>query len=144
MNKSIKKITASIFAVAAMATGMLGISAHAARQNFWFSLNDKGGHEWSYGNPKDDNEQQAYIHTLSGSVNNGYAPALFTLYKSNNNSGTPLPADKISDSVKIDTITGYNNSYKIPYTVYRGTGQVSYIYASAGYYGTSVNGYWYS
>lgn len=66
------------------------------------------------------------------------------LYKSNNNSGTPLPSDKISEQVRIDTITGYNDSIKIPYTVYRGAGQVSYIYANAGYYGTSVNGYWYS
>ncbi len=143
MKKTMKRITASLFAVAAAATCMLGVSANAENHDYYFSLDDRGGHQWSYGNPKDDNEQQAYIHTLRGSVS-GSAPAYFTLYKDNNNDGAPLTTDKISNTKTISSLTGYNSSYQIPYTTWSGAGQYSFIYAYAGYYGTTVSGYWYS
>lgn len=143
MKKTIKKIVTSIMAIAALAVGSVGVTANAANHSFWFSLGDKGGHQWSYGNPKDDNEQIAYIHTTSGSVS-GAAPAYFTLYKGNNNSGSPLSSDKISGTQTISSITGTYNSYHIAYTTWRAANTTSYIYAYAGYSGTSANGYWYS
>lgn len=143
MKKTFKKIAASVMAVATLAVGSVGMTASAANHSFWFSLGDKGGYQWSYGNPKDDNEQIAYIHTTSGSVS-GAAPAYFTLYKGNNNSGSPLSSDKISGTKTISSITGTNSSYQIAYTTWRAANTTSYIYAYAGYSGTSANGYWYS
>lgn len=133
MRKTFKKITAAVMAAATLAVGSVGMTASAANHSFWFSLGDKGGHQWSYGNPKDDNEQIAYIHTTSGSVS-GAAPAYFTLYKGNNNSGSPLSSDKISGTKTISSITGTNSSYQIAYTTWR----------AANTSGTSANGYWYS
>ncbi|MCM1508157.1 MAG: hypothetical protein NC177_13665 [Ruminococcus flavefaciens] len=143
MKNMFKRSLAAVMAVASLAVGMVGVNAFAANHEFWFTLGDKGGHQWSYGNPKDDNEQVAYIHTISGSVSS-IAPAYFTLYKSNNNDGTPLTADKISNTKTISSITGYNSSYQIPYTMWYAAGKSSYIYAYAGYSGTTANGYWYS
>ena len=143
MNKKFKKAIASLIAVSSLATCMIGVAANAANNNFYFSLGDRGAGQWSSGNPKDDDEQTAYIHTLNGSVSS-YAPAYFTLYSYNSGGGTPSSTYQVSNTQLITGASGYNSSYQIPYTVWRGQGQYTYIYAHSGYSGSSANGYWYS
>lgn len=134
MTKTFKKIAASVMAVATLAVGAAGMTASATDQSFWFNILDKGDYSWSSENPKDDAEQKAYIHTLGGSVSST-APLYFTLYKVN---------DKVSNRTPITSITGYNNSYKINYTTWVGSGSPISIYATSGYRGSSANGFWYS
>lgn len=143
MRKTFKKIAAAVMAVTTLAVGAVGMTASAANHSFWFNLGDKGSHQWSYGNPKDDDEQKAYIHTTSGSVSS-VAPLYFTLYTGTNNNGSPLASQKVSNSKTISSLTGEYSSYNIYYTKWVGQNTSVYIYANSGYSGSTANGFWYS
>lgn len=132
----LKKILAVVLATATIATSAMGITANAANETFSFDLDPYGDSDWSYGNEKDDNEQTAYIHPQTGYVNSTHC-IYFTLYKATNTASS----NKISNSKKISSLGG---TYTIPYTTYRGTGSISYIYANTSYYDANVVGYWYS
>lgn len=49
---------------------LMSTTGFAAKLNYSFNVNPSvnGGVAWSYGNPKDDNEQAAYIYTTSHNI----------------------------------------------------------------------------
>jgi hypothetical protein len=113
-------------------------SAFAANKNFSFSVNPSvnGGVAFSAPNPKDDNEQNAYIYTQRHNIYSDgvfwYAVRGSANLNSTNYSGyirvTPDNASRI--------VKGYNT--------YAGKGTSLYLQADTDKYNVYAEGYWYS
>lgn len=132
--KKIKKIISTVILSLAI-TSTLAFNVYAESHPYTFALGS-GGAEFTSGNPKDDNAQNAVIYTNSGNLSSS-AFVWFSLWKEQN---TTPATNKISGDLKCTSYARYTLSY----STYRSSGTTSYLRANAGYYGVNVSGSWWS
>ncbi len=140
MTKSIKKVMASIIAVMAIGAATVSATAFAANKNYSFSVttSQNDGKAFSAANPKDDDEQTAYVYTTSGNIISSdlFYMAVYS-YPSNDNSYKVAPWTRVQSN---------SGRYLIDYYTrcYRDAGSNNYLCGDTDKYQVSVEGYWYS
>ncbi len=133
-----KKKIFAIGALVVVMSVMLSMPAFAARYTYSFNVSPGSnyGVQFSGGNPKDDNEANAYVHTQSGNlIDSDFfyfsvydIPVNDPAYRWTNYQ----PAHQNS----AEYILHYNNP------VY--TGDYMYLQGDTDQYGVQISGYWYS
>ena len=131
-----KVIKSTIVSVAAMS--VFAVPVLAANHSYSFDLyTDYDDNRYSYtaGNPKDDDEQAAYMHTYSGNIMNG-DEFYMTVYGMNH----------ISQFTEERKVTSSNATYVEPYNQgnYAGAGEELCIKGETFAYNVYVEGYWFS
>lgn len=135
MNKSIKRLMITGISVMTIAS-MIPTNVFAAKRKYSFSVktSQNSGMAYSAANPKDDNEQTAYVYTTSGNIvdNDIFYMAVYK---------TPSSGNKVTKWKRVMSNSG---KYLISYTSYRGKGSNNYLCGDTDKYSVSVEGYWYS
>lgn len=138
MTKSIKKLMATGMAVMAIASVAISVTAFAANKPFSFSVitSQNEGKGYSAGNPKDDNEQTAYVYTTSGNIvsTDQFYMAVYK-YPSNDASNKVTSWQRVTEN---------QARYPINYTTWRGQGSTNYLCGDTDKNLVSVEGYWFS
>lgn len=138
MTKSIKKLMATGMAVMAIASAAVSVTVFAKDKPYSFSVttSQNDGMGFSAGNPKDDDEQTAYVYTTSGNI---IEDDLFymAVFKS--------PINDDSNRVTYwNRITSNNGKYLIDYKTWRGKNSTNYLCGDTDKYSVSVEGHWFS
>lgn len=115
---------------------VFSVSAFAANRVFDFDLypGTNNGIDFSAGNPKDDTEQAAHVHT----TNNNLISADRLYY-----SVTASPSVTAQQYTGTYRITG-NGATVMNYTITTSQGQYMYLKADTDVYYVHTEGYWYS
>ncbi len=136
--KKITKKCLTIFTTALMVSSIGCITVFAAKKNYSFSVrtDENSGVAFSASNPKDDDEQTAYIHTTSGNIINSdiFYMAVYSWPQYDN-------SNRVSYWKQI---TSNNGSFTTNYYTNRPAGSPNYLCGDTDKYSVSVEGYWYS
>ena len=138
--KKITKKLATVIAAISISSSLGCATAFASQCYYEFRLtySDKNGVDFTDPNPKDDDEQTAYVYTTSGNIISGDL-----LYMS---------VYKVQSYSEINRVTGWkrvssnNGRYLMDYfsTSFRPAGSVNYLCGDTDRYDVDVSGYWYS
>ncbi len=130
-----KKLFTGIL-VAAMSLSVLSAPAFAAKQYYSFSVTTSNDVAYTAGNPKDDDEQRAYVYTQSGNIASSDR-FYFSVYSQPINNST-------YKQTSYTQITSNSGRYLLNYYTHVSKGQYKYLQADTDRYKVSVSGYWYS
>ncbi len=134
MTKKFKKVLASVIAIASLTTGMVGITAFAAYQNFDFYV-ERGSSGFSSSSARKttingSSQDYAIVNPTSGNVSS--TMCYLSVYNN-------LKSFAHSSSLRITSI---KENFEIPYTTNLTVHDYYYLKAEAGYYGIELEGSW--
>lgn len=120
----------------AMSLSVLSVPAFASNHAYSFSVTPSNDIAYTAGNPKDDDEQRAYVYTQSGNIVSTDVFWFSVFY-------TPVNKFEYRET-EYTRVTSNSAGYLLDYTTRVYKGQYKYLQADTDKYTASVRGYWYS